>query len=460
MKKNYINSILASALLLASCGGNGSQNQATQQAPDSSKTEVPAAQEQVSEAPSEKPCNFDFAKVMLYDGMNPISCDSGYVSDETYKSFSKILVKGKFYDIAFNNYQNGDNMSGNLLWGDSYYYDDLTGFTYKFTGEKPKKLEYSELFFVFTKEFADAHEPLGIKYSDSPKLSQGVKDYVAKRYPKYKLNKTWGEGNIGNGTAMIYSMSFKPVADSILAINVLEHDGKYFVDEVWGHGGGWNVDDEGEYHFPYIEALKSKDGNHIELLYDIGAAESTTFGRLVIDGESLKREKQYSYYNYIDYSSRKIPSIWDIEDFWEKIKAELPNLQKPESFATFQIADEKRKINNVFLKCGDTIINCRKFDRDLIFLYKNTMDKVTLYQNAIKNCHTFFDSYSNKTINCTELWFTDVTNKKYDDGQEISYGVDDGEYDAASDEVQFAEAEKRLSKEIDKKSLKWTKIKF
>ncbi len=151
--------------------------------------------------------------------------------------------------------------------------------------------------------------------------------------------------------------------------------------------------------------------------------------------------------------------ILDIEDFWKKTHPELSSLTKPEAFATFQIADKNKKTDFVFLKCGDTIVNCCKFDNNLDFLFKNAMDKITLYQNAIKNCATFVD-YRKKTVNSIELWFTDETNIKYDDGQEISYGVSDGQYEADSDENQFAEAENRLGKGIDKKSLKWTEIKF
>ncbi|MCQ2250655.1 MAG: hypothetical protein MJZ66_06045 [Bacteroidales bacterium] len=460
MKRKNLLAICCSAALLAACGGNGGgqQHQGADTA-DSTATLSEAKEPEVVEKASETDveCNFDMAMVLIFqDRKEVITCDSGMVSDKAARSFNKLLYDGKLYDIDFQNYQKGEGNKGNLIYA-SRYFDEYTGYTYKFKGGKPNFDWEADMSFVFNSNYTDTHHYAPVKNVTNQKLPQNVKDLIAQSYPKLKFNQIWAIQDIDNGTAKLYSVSFHPSNNKMLALNILEMNGKLYVEEDWGYADGWNVDDGGEYHYPQVDAFVDNDKSHVDMVWCKGAPESFCYGKLIAQGDSLYREEQACYYNYIDYNSRRQVSDYQARRVWSSFF--------PEENATpthYCVMDtEKGRI--CFLKKGDAIAYC-SFDNGYAEPRACNLDddyqpKITfeIYQNGANVYRGGGNSYVRM------VWAYNGNRCDYyemlEGGPQLSVTKKEQYGDPVEcDETELDNAMKTLHGQIDLSKLEWTEI--
>ncbi len=458
-RKNFL-AICCSAVLLAACGGNGGgqQNQGADTA-DSTATLTGAKEPVVEEKASgqDANCDFDVAMVMTFNGNKQlITCDSGMVSDKAARSLSKVFYGEKFYDIAFQKYQKGENNKGNLIWS-PYFFDEYTGYVYQYSGSRPTFDYDIAMCFAFSSQFADSHHYTPVKVSEGTQLPQNLRQLIEKSYPNLKFNKVWAVQDIGNGGAKLYSLSFHPKGESMLAINVLELNGKLYVEEDWGYADGWNVDDEGEYHYPQVTAFMANDNSHIDMVWDKGAPESYSYGKYSAEGDSLYRQELACYYNYIDYNSRLQVDPWQARRVWSNFF--------PDENATpthYCVMDtEKGRI--CFLKKGDAIAYC-SFDDGYLEARACNMDddyqpKITfeIYQNGANVYRGGGNSYVRM------VWAYSNFRCDYfemlEGGPQLSVSKKEGWNDPKPcDETELDNAMKTLHGKIDLSTLEWKEI--
>ncbi|MCQ2252631.1 MAG: hypothetical protein MJZ61_04185, partial [Bacteroidales bacterium] len=350
MRKQIIYSSILSAMILSACGGSSTQTQNQQPAADTtqSQAEVEIIEEEAPSAPQN--CEHYSALALLLRGHNPIICDSSEYLDKGAKSFEYMLYNGKLIPIKYKEYQEGEHNLGSLIFYPEVF-DELSGHVYTLSQKVDE--DYGTTVELFSKDLCESHHLAKNNYSKNPKIPEHLRKYISEKYPTLKIDRPCAQVDIDDGKAHYYSLQFKMVADSNLAINVLEMQDKFYVNEVWGHGGVWNVDDDGLYNYPQPTIMAANDGSHFDIFYTTGAAESTSYGELVIEGDKLIDKNIHGYYNYIDYNSKRIPNYWNMKYSWNNFfnkKEEIPN-----EYATIKAKD----YYCLFLRKDETLLYCK-----------------------------------------------------------------------------------------------------
>lgn len=421
------------------------------------------------EASASNLCKHHLGFTMYMAGKDPIFCQYDSLTDGYAKNFTHILVDGKFHECSFKEFQPGEKNQGSLIWNFESY-DELTGYVYHLPEKIPT--EYKDFMAIlFEKDFVESHRIAVVVKNKEKSLSETANAYLSKRFPTLTIDRIITSATVNNGFANFYTIQYKPIADSCLAINVIEKDGKLYVNENWGHGG-WNVDDEGEYSAPGIDFFIANDNSHFDLFFEQYAAESTTLGEFILDGENLKREIITSYYNYVEYNSKRKPNTYSLDSNWKELFTPYDGGTSVEidSPAYYYVADFNGDGAKEVLAKLDNNYAFFTFEDGNLMGVGSTFDKVSgsefgsfdLYKNGVvtsggvaaraETAVYLFGKNDQERISYSEIL----------GGPQIEYEKSGTAYNVkettASTQAEYEAAKSKLGDKIDLKGLKWVRI--
>lgn len=457
------NLYLASLLLLCSCG-NGNQNQGNE--PSAKENAIDSTAENTKETPNlVQP---ETAFISFYKNANPFHVvDTEENIDATIEHFKKfthayLFSEGKFVEVKFKEFQKGENNAGAFV-ADNYR-DEWTGFVY----ESKYKNEAAGL--LFNDEYVNGHRPAKVVSQESPKLSASESEFVKAHYPNLKIKRVCQSVNLEDGDAKIFSVQFEPSGEKTLALNVFEKGDKYYINEEWGNGdqySTWNVDDEGEYHYPDFTIMVANDRSSYDLFFTRGAIESFAVGKYEFKQDSIIPATYACYYQTVDYQSKRVPDKWVLKYQWKSCFDGDDNCM-PKEYALTDLNNDGIKE----LICRDKASNriaVFKFENGSIEPYDCNYSSeskraisLKIYQNGVATTYTAAEDLSTTTTTITP--FTSLIINHYRETQKMKTTIHEkvtyGKATQTGKDLDEYEAEKaKLGKEITNyESFDWKKI--
>lgn len=371
-------------MVLTACGNS---NQTTNE--QSASTEAVSTNEEDSAA--DGGCNEKSAYIGFSANENPfhviINTDNIEKEIERLKKFTKAATyNDKTVDVKFKEYQAGENNAEAFIADE--YRDEWTGVVYEST-YKPKE---GDAGFLFTDEYIKSHRIASKSVDEMARLSADDGDFISEHYPNLRVARALQTVYLEDGDAKIFTVQFEPSGNKTLAINVFVKSGKYFVNEEWGSGdqySTWNVDDEGEYHYPDFIAMVANDKSHYDLYYTKAAIESFTVGKYHFKQDSIVPTRFACYYQTIDYQSKIEPNYWNLKSEWKNAFEGDDNCA-PKEYAVVDLNNDG---------CKEVIARDKANNRIAVFKFQN--GNLALYDcnYSIETSSTIsFDIYKNGVI--------------------------------------------------------------
>lgn len=463
MKMRNVIFPLAILSMLTTCDSGNQQSQGS----GSSSVDSVSVGSEVASATSM--CEHHLGFTMYVAGKDPIFCYHDSLTDSYAKNFTHILVDGKFHECSFKEFQAGEDNSGMVIWNEEAH-DELTGYVYQMA--ENISTDYKDFMAIlFEKEFVVNHHIATIENNSDKALSETAKAYFSKRFPTLTIDKVITSASVDKGFANFYTIQFKKVADSCLAINAIEKDGKLYVNENWAHGD-WNVDDGGEYPAPDVRFFIANDNSHFDVFFEQYATESTTLGEFVVDGENLQEKIINSYYNYVDYTSKRKPNTYILDIQWKKLftcydgstpfEIDSPAFYYVEDFNGDGAKEVLAKLDNNYAFFTFDNGNLRGVGSTFDRVSGSEFGTLDLYRNGVvtsggtvvrsETSIYLFGNTRESRISYSEVLC----------GSDVSYEKSNPEYDKeksnASSKLEYDGARTKLGAEINLKNLKWVQI--
>lgn len=370
-------------MVLTACGNS---NQTTNEQSPTASTEAISTNEEADGS-----CNEQSAYIGFSVNENPfhviINTDNQEKEIERLKKFTKaVTYSNKIVDVKFKEFQAGENNAGAFVA--DQYRDEWTGVVYE-SSYKPKDGDGG---FLFTDEYIKSHRIASKSVDEMARLSADDGDFISEHYPNLRVARALQTVYLEDGDAKIFTVQFEPSGNKTLAINVFVKSGKYFVNEEWGSGdqySTWNVDDEGEYHYPDFIAMVANDKSHYDLYYTKAAIESFTVGKYNFKQDSIVPTRFACYYQTIDYQSKIEPNYWNLKSEWKNAFEGDDNCA-PKEYAVVDLNNDG---------CKEVIARDKANNRIAVFKFQN--GNLALYDcnYSIETSSTIsFDIYKNGVI--------------------------------------------------------------